>query len=157
MTTILLEQMNRNAKVFLKALEDFPEEKFFQDLPAGGNSVAWHALHIADWVQILVPEKLQSVQPELRFAYLGWEEAEFAKNVFGLGVITLENSKADILAHLKAHLDRASQDVSAASPENFENTVVVPMGERKILPMLLTHIAHVPYHYGQVKLNAKQL
>jgi hypothetical protein len=157
MTSILLEQMNRTAKAYLKALEDFSEEKFHHDLPAGGNSAAWHALHIADWVQVLVPAKLGNVQPDLRFGYLGWEEAEFAKNVFGLGAVTLENNKSDIIAHLKVQLERASQDVAAASPEDLEKTVVVPMGERKILPMLLTHIAHVPYHYGQVKLNAKQL
>jgi uncharacterized damage-inducible protein DinB len=157
MITILLEQMNRANKAFVKALEDFPEDKFFQDLPAGGNSAAWHALHIADWVQVLVPEKLGNVQPDLRFAFLGWEEAEFAKKVWGLGAVSLESSKAEIIAHLKQHLERASQDVAAASSEDLEKTVLVPMGERKLLPMLLTHIAHLPYHCGQVKLNAKQL
>jgi uncharacterized damage-inducible protein DinB len=155
--TILLEQLSRVTKTFVKALEEFPEDKFHLSLPAGGHSAAWHALHIADWVQILVPNKLESVGLDLRFGYLGWEEADFAKNIYAIGAVHAESSKSEILAHLKAHLERANHDLQAAQDSQLENSVVTPMGERKILPMLLTHIAHLPYHYGQVKLNLKQL
>jgi hypothetical protein len=31
------------------------------------------------------------------------------------------------------------------------------MGERVVKALLMTQIGHLPYHYGQIKLNAKQL
>jgi hypothetical protein len=89
--TVLVEQMTRATKVFLKTLEEFPEDKFHSDLPSGGNSVAWNALHLADWAQILVPSKLENVDTNLKFAYLGWEDADFAKAVFGLGNVTVQS------------------------------------------------------------------
>ncbi|MFN3265686.1 MAG: DinB family protein [Deinococcales bacterium] len=158
MTTIavLFEQMNRAAKAYQKALETYPEDKFHQAVPAGGHSAAWHALHIADWVQILVPNKLESVSADLRFGYLGWENSEFAQGVYGLGEVNHNSSKAEIVQHLKTQLGRAAQDVQNASEAQLEANVSTPMGERKILSILLTHIAHVPYHYGQVQLSLKQ-
>jgi hypothetical protein len=155
--TVLVEQMTRGAKAFLKALEEFPESTFHSDLPSGGNSTAWHALHIADWVQIVVPSKLENVDVNLKFAYLGWEETDFAKAVYGLGNITVKSSKAEIIAYTKAHLERAATDLAAADAAKLESTVLTPMGERKLLAIIMTHVAHVPYHYGQIKLNAKQL
>ncbi len=155
--TLLVEQMTRTSKVFLKTLEEFPEEKFFADLPSGGNSVAWNALHLADWAQILVPAKLESVDTALKFAYLGWEEADFAKAVYGLGSVSLNSSKAEIIAHTKLHFDRAAADLAAADAARLEASVQTPMGERKLLAIIMTHVAHVPYHYGQIKLSGKQL
>ena len=155
--TVLVEQMTRSAKVFLKTLEEFPEEKFHTDLPSGGNSVAWHALHLADWTQILVPAKLEPVDSALKFAYLGWEEADFAKAVYGLGLVSLNNSKSEIIAHTKYHFDRAATDLLEADTARLEASVQTPMGERKLLAIIMTHVAHVPYHYGQIKLGAKQL
>ncbi len=155
--TVLVEQMTRATKVFLKTLEEFPEEKFHTDLPSGGNSAAWHALHLADWSQILVPAKLEHVDSSLKFAYLGWEEADFAKAVYGLGAVTVKSSKAEIIAHTKQMLERAAADLAAADAALLENSVQTPMGERKLLAIIITHVAHVPYHYGQVKLNARQL
>ena len=155
--TVLVEQMTRATKVFLKTLEEFPEDKFHTDLPSGGNSVAWHALHLADWAQILVPARLENVDSSLKFAYLGWEEADFAKAVYGLGAVTLKSSKAEIIAHTKQHLERAATDLAAADSTRLEAGVLTPMGERKLLAIIMTHVAHVPYHYGQVKLNGKQL
>ena len=155
--TILVEQMTRAAKVFLKTLEEFPEAHFHTNLPSGGNSTAWHALHLADWSQILVPAKLENVDPSLKFAYLGWEEADFAKAVYGLGAVHIKSSKAEIIAHTKQMLERAAADLAAANAALLENSVQTPMGERKLLAIIMTHVAHVPYHYGQVKLNVKQL
>jgi uncharacterized damage-inducible protein DinB len=155
--TVLVEQMTRVSKVFLKTLEEFPEEQFHTDLPSGGNSVAWHALHIADWSNILVPAKLENVDTTLKFAYLGWEEADFAKAVHGLGTVNLKSSKAEIIAHTKQHLERAATDLLEADATRLEGSVLTPMGERKLLAIIMTHVAHVPYHYGQIKLNTKQL
>ena len=155
--TVLVEQMTRATKVFLKTLEEFPEDKFHTDLPSGGNSVAWNALHLADWAQILVPAKLENVDSSLKFAYLGWEEADFAKAVYGFGAVTLKSSKAEIIVHTKQHLERAATDLAAADSTRLEAGVLTPMGERKLLAIIMTHVAHIPYHYGQVKLNGKQL
>ncbi len=155
--TVLVEQMTRASKVFLKSLEEFPETTFHSDLPSGGNSAAWNALHLADWAQILVPSKLEDVDPNLKFAYLGWEESDFAKAVYELGNVTVQSSKAEIIAHTKAHLERAIADLTAADAARLEATVLTPMGERKLLAIIMTHVAHIPYHYGQVKLNGKQL
>jgi uncharacterized damage-inducible protein DinB len=155
--TLLVEQMTRGAKVFLKALEDFPEEKFHADLASGGHSVAWHALHIADWTQILVPAHLRDVDSKLRFMYLGWEEADFAKSVYEIGFLTAQSRKSEIIYHVKTQLERAALDLLEADAALLERTVQTPMGERKLLAIIMTHVAHVPYHYGQVKLNAKQL
>ncbi len=155
--TVLVEQLTRAAKVFLKTLAEFPEDKFHTDLPSGGNSVAWNALHIADWAQILVPAKLENVDTSLKFAYLGWEEADFAKAVFGLGAVNLKSSQAEIIAYTKQQLERAATDLAQADTARLEEMVLTPMGERKLLNIIMTHVAHVPYHYGQIKLNGKQL
>jgi DinB superfamily len=108
--SFIAEQLGRNNKIFLKTLEDFPEGLFHTDLPAGGHSVAWHALHIADWTRILVPAKLEDVSSELRFAYLGWEDAAFAQPVLGDSPAMHVNSKADILEYVKSELERATRN-----------------------------------------------
>jgi DinB superfamily len=87
--SILLEQLTRVANSFVKTLEEIPEEKFHLAPALGGHSAAWHALHIADWVQILVPNKLESVAAELRLGYLGWKEAEFAHVPYHYGQVKL--------------------------------------------------------------------
>ena len=155
--SLIAEQLSRSAKIFLKSLEEFPEAHFFSDLPAGGHSVAWHALHIADWTRILVPAKLESTDSSLRFSYLGWEDAEFSAKVKGSSPTNLDDGKAAILEYLKSELERGVQEVQGANPGQLEAKIVVPMGERVVRALLLTQVGHVPYHYGQVKLNARQL
>jgi DinB superfamily len=155
--TLIAEQLSRAAKTFLKAMDEFPEQSFFTNLPAGGHSTAWHALHIADWTRILVPAKLESTDSSLRFAYLGWEDAEFSARVKGSSPANLDDGKPAILEYLKSELERSVKDVQSANGVQLEAKIVVPMGERVVRVLLLTQIGHVPYHYGQVKLNAKQL
>jgi uncharacterized damage-inducible protein DinB len=155
--TLIAEQLSRAAKTFLKAMEEFPEAAFFTDLPAGGHSAAWHALHIADWTRILVPAKLESTDSSLRFSYLGWEDAEFSAKVSGSSPANLTDSKTAILEYLRSELERSVKDVGSGNPAQLEAKITVPMGERVVRALLLTQIGHVPYHYGQVKLNAKQL
>jgi DinB superfamily len=155
--TLIAEQLSRSAKTFLKSLEEFPEADFFSDLPAGGHSAAWHALHIADWTRILAPAGLHSTNSTLRFSYLGWEDAEFSAKVGGPSPVNLTDSKAAILEYLKSELERSVQEVQGANPAQLEAKIIVPMGERVVRALLLTQVGHVPYHYGQVKLNARQL
>jgi hypothetical protein len=155
--SLLAEQLGRVAKVFLKALEEFPDAHFHSDLPAGGHSAAWHALHVADWTRILVPVNLEHVDSSLRFGYLGWESAPFAQAIHGSSPANLTDAKAAILGYLKGELERAVGTVEASSPAQFEAKILTPMGERIVRSQLMVQIGHVPYHYGQVKLNAKQL
>jgi uncharacterized damage-inducible protein DinB len=156
-TALLAEQMSRHAKTFLKALEEFPEAQFHTDLPAGGHSAAWHALHIADWTRILVPAGLVDVPGDARFSYLGWEDAAFAQKNLGDSPAMLSSSKPEILEYLGVELERATRDVTAMDDTRLEERIVVPMGERVVKAILLTQIGHVPYHYGQMRMNLKQL
>jgi hypothetical protein len=93
----------------------------------------------------------------LRFAYLGWEDAEFSAKVNGPSPANLNDGKTVILEHLKTELERSVKDVQGANSDQLETKIVVPMGERVVRALLMTQIGHVPYHYGQVKLNARQL
>ena len=155
--TLIAEQLSRAAKTYLKSLQEFPEAQFFSDLPAGGHSAAWHALHVADWTRILVPTKLESTDLSLRFAYLGWEDAEFSAKVNGSSPANLDDGKTAILEYLQSELERSVKDVQDANGAQLEAKITVPTGERVVRALLLTQVGHVPYHYGQVKLNARQL
>jgi uncharacterized damage-inducible protein DinB len=153
---LLVDQMTRGSKAFLKALDEFPEDHFQIEPTAGGHSAAWHALHVADWTRVLVPAKLENLEANARFTYLGWESADFAKNVFGDSPAMHTDSKARILEYLRGELERAGSDVQNATEAQLEAKIIVPMGERKILANIQGQIQHVPYHYGQVRLTAKQ-
>jgi uncharacterized damage-inducible protein DinB len=155
--TLIAEQLSRSAKTYLKALEEFPESQFFSDLPAGGHSAAWHALHIADWTRILAPAKLESTDSSLRFSCLGWEDAEFSAKVNGPSPANLDDGKTAILEYLQSELERSVREVQSANPAQLETKITVPMGERVVRALLIIQVGHVPYHYGQVKLNARQL
>lgn len=156
-TALIAEQLSRHSKTFLKALEDFPEAQFHTDLPAGGHSAAWHALHVADWTRILVPAGLTSVDANARFSSLGWEDTEFVQRVHGESPANLSDPKALILEYVKTELERSAREVQSATQEQLMAKIQVPMGERIVRALLLTQIGHVPYHYGQIKLNARQL
>jgi uncharacterized damage-inducible protein DinB len=156
-TELLVEQLTRGSKTFLKTLDEFPEEQFHLELPAGGHSAAWHALHVADWTRAVVPANLESLDPTARFAYLGWEDKPFAQNIFGDSPAMHTDPKARILEYLRSELERASSDVQQADAARLENKIVGPIGERVVLSSIQTQIQHVPYHYGQVRLSAKQL
>ena len=154
---LIAEQMTRANKLFLKGLEGFSETSFFIDLPSGGHSAAWHALHIADWTQILVPADFQSIPAGLRLSHLGWEDAAWIANATGPSPANLNDSQDVILEYLRRELERGVETVRIASADRLEAKISTPMGERVVRNLLLTQLGHVPYHYGQVKLNAQQL
>ena len=155
--SLIAEQMTRVNKMFLKGLEEFPENTFFTDLPSGGHSAAWHALHIADWTQILVPADFDSIPQGLRLGHLGWEDAAWIAGATGPSPVNLTDSKAAILEYLKRELERGVETVKAGAADRLEVKITTPMGERVVRNLLLTQLGHVPYHYGQIKMNAKQL
>ncbi len=154
---LLTDQLARASKAFLKALDEFPEDHFDLESPAGGHSAAWHALHVADWTRVLVPAKLESLDTSARFAYLGWESADFSKSAFGDSPAMHTDGKARMLEYLRGELERAISDVQNVNEARLEAKIIVLMGERKVLANIQGQVQHVPYHYGQVRLLAKQL
>ncbi len=155
--TFAANQLENHVKSFLKALFDTSEEHFFTDPPAGGHSVAWHALHTADWNRVLVSPKLEGVKITERFAYLGWEDKPWAIAVSGASPVSLTDSKAKILEFVTAEFERGVQDVRDASPAQLEAKVPTPTGEREVMGMIIGQIRHVAYHWGQAKMVAMQL
>jgi hypothetical protein len=155
--TFAANQLENHAKSFLKALNETPEEHFFTDPPAGGHSVAWHALHTADWNRVLISPKLVGVLPETRFAYLGWEDKPWQMAVFGTGLISISDSKAKILEFVTAEFERGVQEVRDANPAQLEAKVPTPTGEREVMSMIVGQIRHIAYHWGQAKMVAMQL
>ena len=154
---LIAEQMARANKMFLKGLEEFPETTFFTDLPSGGHSAAWHALHIADWTQILVPASFDSTPQGLRLGHLGWEDAAWIADATGPSPIGVTDTKDAILEYLRRELERGVETVKTGAADRLEVRITTPMGERVVRTLLLTQVGHVPYHYGQIKMNAKQL
>jgi DinB superfamily len=152
----IVDQMGNHAKSFLKGLQDTPEDLFNLEPPAGGHSVAWHALHILDWNRILVPPNMQSVTGQT-FAYLGWEDKDWAKGVLGPSLASVTDGKTRILEVVALDFERGLRDVAAATDAQLEAKVVTPTGERPIVGMLTGQIRHVPYHWGQLKMTASQL
>jgi hypothetical protein len=155
--TFAANQLENHAKSFLKTCYETPEAHFHTDPPAGGHSVAWHALHTADWNRVLVSPKLAGVAPETRFAYLGWEDKPWALAVFGTGPASLSDSKAKILEFVSAEFERGVQDIRNASAVQLEQKVPTPTGEREVMGMIIGQIRHVAYHWGQAKMVAMQL
>ena len=155
--TFAANQLENHAKSFLKCLNETPEEHFHSDPPAGGHSVAWHALHTADWNRVLVSPKLEGVKPETRFSYLGWEDKPWAQAVTGIGPASLSDSKAKILEFVSAEFERGVQDIRSANAAQLEQKVPTPTGEREVMSMVVGQIRHMAYHWGQAKMVAMQL
>jgi hypothetical protein len=155
--TFAANQLENHAKAFLKTLNDTPEEHFFTDPPAGGHSVAWHALHTADWNRILVSPKLEGVTTDTRFAYLGWEDKPWQLAVFGESPVNLSDSKAKILEFVTTEFERGVQTVRDAKPAQLEQKVATPTGEREVMGMIVGQIRHMAYHWGQAKMVVLQL
>ena len=155
--TLLADQLQIHIKAFLKGLTDTPEELFAITPPAGGHSVAWHALHIADWQRILVSPGLMGVKPDEKFSYLGWEESDFAKSVLGASPASESDPKDRVLEYVRSELERGVQDIMAANDDQLHAKVQTPMGERVVLSMIQTQIRHIPYHWGQAMMTKLQL
>ncbi len=155
--TVLLEQLKNHSQAFLKGLEGVPDELFSLEPPAGGHSVAWHALHIADWQRIMIPPGLESVDPDARFAYLGWEDRDWSKAVLGPSPAAHTDPKARILEYLSLEFERGQTDILNASDAQLQARITTPMGERAIQTMLTGQVRHIAYHWGQAMLVRSQL
>ena len=155
--TVLIDQLKNHAQAFLKGLEDVPDELFSSEPPAGGHSVAWHALHIADWQRILIPAGLENISPDSRFAYLGWEDRDWSKAVLGSSPAAHTDPKARILEYVSAELERGPRDIQDATDAQLQSKVITPMGERVVWSMLTGQVRHIAYHWGQAMMVKSQL
>jgi hypothetical protein len=154
---LLHDQMFNHIKVFLKGLEDTPEAHFHAVPPAGGHSVAWHALHILDWNRILVSPGLAGVVEGQTFAYLGWEDRDWARAVHGPSPALESDSKNRIIETLKTDFERGLRDIAAVADTQLQTKIKTPMGERVAWDLLTTQLRHIAYHWGQARLTALQL
>jgi DinB superfamily len=155
--TVLIDQLTNHSKAFLKGLEGVPDEIFNLEPPAGGHSVAWHALHIADWQRILVSPELAGVDPGARFAYLGWEDRDWSKAVLGTSPAAHAEPKARILEYVRTELERGPRDILNATDAQLQANVTTPMGERAVWTMLTGQVRHIAYHWGQAMMTSSQL
>lgn len=155
--TVLIDQLTNHSKAFLKGLEGVPEELFGLDPPAGGHSVAWHALHIADWQRVLIPPGLTGVDLNARFAYLGWEDRDWSKAVLGPSPSAHTDPKARILEYLTSELECGPREILNATDAQLQAKVLTPMGERVVWTMLTSQVRHIAYHWGQAMMTNAQL
>lgn len=152
----VLDQMGNHIKSFLKGMQETPEDLFNLEPVAGGHSVAWHALHITDWNRVLVPANCADVTGQT-FAYLGWEDKDWAKAVSGPSLASVTDGKTKITEVVTLEFERGLRDIEAATDVQLEATVITPTGGRPIMGMWTGQIRHIPYHWGQLKMTATQL
>lgn len=155
---VLAENLSAEGDAYLGALEAVPEDLFGVTPPVGGHSPAWHALHIQDWTRLLLSD-LGGTPASGPFAYLGWEDAEWARQLSGPAELGEADGQAAILAALRATFERAVHDTRQRAAEDFtpDARLRTPRGERPLIPTLLAAARHIAYHRGQVKLATLQL
>jgi hypothetical protein len=155
--TLLIDQLTNISKAFLKGLDGVPDELFNLEPPAGGHSVAWHALHIADWQRIMVSPGLEGVKPGVTFGYLGWEDRDWSKAALGASPAAHTDPKAQILEYVTFELERGPHDILNATDAQLHAKVITPMGERSVWTMLTGQGRHIAYHWGQAMMTSSQL
>lgn len=155
----LAEMFETEGKALMATLGRVPDERFSSEPPSGGHSAAWHALHIADWHRIFVSPGLTGVSPDERFAYLGWEDRDFAQAVAGPAEVNETDPRERVVAHLEAAFAAGLENIRSAPAERFTAgpTMETPLGPRTVLGGLSTQVRHIGYHRGQVSLTVLQL
>jgi uncharacterized damage-inducible protein DinB len=155
--TLLIDQLTNIGKAFLKGLDGVPDELFSLEPSAGGHSVAWHALHVADWQRIMISPGLEGVKPETTFGYLGWEDRDWTKAVLGASPAAHTDPKARILEYVTSEIERGPRDILNATDEQLQAKIMTPMGERAVWTMLTGQGRHIAYHWGQAMMTSSQL
>lgn len=154
---VLLENFRTEASAFVKALEAVPEERFAAAPAGGGHSPAWHALHIAEWTRMLLSD-LGGEPARGPFAFLGWENAEWTKSLFGEGEAREDEGKPTVLFIVNRTFTQIAIDLGNLTEANFEPDAKLrtPLGERPLVTTVLGSVRHMAYHRGQIKLVARQ-
>ena len=148
----LVQQYETELKAFTSALEAVPEDVFGKAPHDGGHSVAWHALHIAEWSRLLVLQDFTA-----SYAHLGWEDRDWTKQLAGATRVREEAGKTAVLVEAQAVFSRVLEDLRDFSDEALAGSSRTPFGERPLLGTLGTQLRHTAYHRGQIKLAALQL
>ncbi|WP_420596917.1 DinB family protein [Deinococcus sp.] len=154
MTTIqefLADQYQTELSAFRAALEAIPDEAF--NTAKLGHSPAWHALHITEWLRLLL-----LLDKSATYSHLGWEDSAWTQPLTGTPKLTETAGEAEILAHLQdvgAQAVTAIRTFSDAELEGMAFSPSAPNGERPRLAALGLHLRHIAYHRGQVQLAKK--
>ncbi|AFZ66294.1 DinB family protein [Deinococcus peraridilitoris] len=148
----LVQQFETETKAFVSALEAVPEDLFAHAPQGGGHSVAWHALHIAEWTRVLVLQDFTA-----SYGHLGWEDKEWTQKLQGPTRVTEQGGKTAVLVEVQAVFAEALRELRSLSDGALAGSAVTPFGERPLLPSLGGQLRHTAYHRGQIKLTALQL
>lgn len=151
-TAYLAEQFRSELELFRAALEQAPGDAFHT--PRMGHSPAWHALHIAEWLRLMV---LDDRTPT--YHHLGWEDNARVQALGTQPAPVRETApREQILAALietgaqvVAWLEQAGD--SALDGEVF--SAATPSGTRPRRLALGMQLRHVGYHRGQLNLLLK--
>ena len=152
LTLFLAEQYEAELKLFRTSLDEVPEESF--GTATLSHAPAWHALHIADWLRLVV---LNDRTPN--YHHLGWETVEGVKKL-GLqpAVLTEDAGKAAVLARLDEIGAQAVAYLHGMADDDLKGMTFSPSapgGERPRRLSLGMQLRHVGYHRGQVQLMKK--
>ncbi|WP_424950700.1 DinB family protein [Deinococcus sp.] len=150
--SFLAEQYGSELKAFQDSLDSVPDEAFA--VATLSHAPAWHALHICDWLRLVV---MNDRTPNHH--HLGWEDKSWAQNLKTFPApLSDEAGKAAVLARL----DEVSAQVLAClrgmTDDDLKGMTFspsAPTGERPRLLALGLHLRHVAYHRGQVQLGKK--
>ena len=152
LTSFLAEQYETEIQQFRAALDGVPAEAFATARLS--HAPAWHALHISDWLRLVV---LDDRTPN--YHHLGWEDLE---RVQQLGIqpalLNEDAGKAAVLARLddiSAQVLSYLRGMTETDLKGMTFSPSAPTGERPRLPALGLHLRHVAYHRGQVQLGKK--
>lgn len=152
LSEFLAEQYEAELQLFRASLDGVPEDAF--STATLSHAPAWHALHVADWLRLVV---LDDRTPN--YHHLGWETVEGVKKL-GLqpAVLNEDAGKAAVLARLDevgAQAVAYLRGMTAADLKGMTFSPSAPSGERPRLLALGMHLRHVGYHRGQMQLIKK--
>lgn len=153
-TAYLAEQFRSELDLFRAALEQAPGDAFHT--PRLGHSPAWHALHIAEWLRLMV---LDDRTPN--YHHLGWEDNA---RVQALGTQPAPVRETDPREQILAALEQTGAQVVAwleqAGDTALDGEVfsaATPGGTRPRRLAFGMQLRHIGYHRGQLNLLLKSL
>ena len=152
LSNFLAEQYEAELKLFHTSLDEVPADSF--ETATLSHAPAWHALHVADWLRLVV---LNDRTPD--YHHLGWETVEGVKKL-GLQPAPMNEDagKAAVLARLDEIGAQAVAYLHGMSDDDLKGMTFSPSapgGERPRRLALGMHLRHVGYHRGQVQLMKK--
>ncbi|MFW8626480.1 DinB family protein [Deinococcus sp. ME38] len=151
-TAFLAEQFRSELEMFRAALDGAQGDEFHTSRL--GHSPAWHALHVAEWMRLMI---LDDRTPN--YHHLGWEDNA---RVQALGTQPAPVRESDPREQILAALIETGAQV-VAWLEQADNTTLdgevfsaaTPSGTRPRRLALGMQLRHVGYHRGQLNLLLK--